>query len=85
MSSTDNLAGEPARPIPWYRIPIPREKLRELTERRDWKGFLQTVGYLALLGGTAAAVFIVHAYLPLPWLFLALTSWCMAPCSGRSG
>jgi len=72
MSSTDNLAGEPARPIPWYRIPIPREKLRELTERRDWKGFLQTVGYLALLGGTAAAVFIVHAYLPLPWLFLAL-------------
>ncbi|HTZ52215.1 MAG TPA: fatty acid desaturase [Spirochaetia bacterium] len=72
MSSTDNLASEPARPISWYRVPIPRETLRQLTERSDWKGFLQTVGYLALLGASAAAVFIVHARLPLPWLFLAL-------------
>ena len=72
MSTIDNAAGEPARPISWYRVPIPREKLRELTERSDLQGFLQTVGYLGLLGLTAAAVFIAHAYLALPWLFLAL-------------
>ncbi len=72
MSTIDNAAGEPARAISWYRVPVPRDKLRELTERSDWKGLLQTVGYLGLLALSAAAVFLVHAYLPLPWLFLAL-------------
>jgi fatty acid desaturase len=72
MSTRADPNAESPRQISWYRVPVPKEKLRELTERSDWKGFLQTAGFLALLALTGGAAFYVYAYAPLPWLFLVL-------------
>jgi fatty acid desaturase len=71
---SDNLAsaGDAVTPISWYRVPIAKEKLRELTTRSDWKGLLQTVPYLCLLVLTGAAAFYSYRHFPLPWLFLFL-------------
>ena len=43
------------RKISWYRSPVDRETLAALNQRSDWKGLLQTGGYLGLLALTAAA------------------------------
>jgi fatty acid desaturase len=42
--------------IAWYRSPVARETLMAFNQRSDWKGLLQTCGYLGvlLLTGTAA-------------------------------
>ena len=60
--------------IRWYRTPLAREKLRELTERSDWKGFLQAGGFLGLLGLTAAGVLLgwgrLHPAIVVAILFL---------------
>jgi fatty acid desaturase len=58
-------------PINWYRVPLPKEKLRELTQRSNWKGFLQTVPYLLLLVLTGAGAFYAYVLLPL-WLFFII-------------
>jgi fatty acid desaturase len=49
--------------VDWYRCPIPKETLKNLTQRSNARGFLQTAGYLALLvvAGGAAWVFFTHA------------------------
>jgi len=57
--------------IHWYRVPLSKEKLRELTQRSDWKGFLQTVPYLLLLVVTGTATYYSFYHLPL-WLFFVL-------------
>lgn len=44
--------------IQWYRVEVPRDVLKKLTTRSDWKAGLQTVGYLLLLAVTAAAAWI---------------------------
>ena len=56
MSDTPAPAGSTVSPINWYRVPLSREKLHELTQRSYWMGFLQTVPYLLplVLSGTAA-------------------------------
>ena len=72
MSNDTAQAANSPRPISWYRVPVPKDKLRELTERNDLQGFLQAVGYLGLLGLSAMGVFLAHRYLPLGWLFVAL-------------
>ena len=70
---SDNFSpAEALKPISWYRVPLPKEKLRELTQRSDGKGFLQTVPYLLLLVATGGAAFYAYAHLPLPWLFVIL-------------
>ena len=38
--------------IDWYRSPIPKERLQELTTRSDARGFLHTFAQLALLSAT---------------------------------
>ena len=47
----------PAKPrIKWYRTPIAADDLARLNQRSDWRGWLQTIGFLATLavsGGTA--------------------------------
>ena len=68
MSDPSASAAAAASPINWYRVPLAKEKLRELTQRSDWKGFLQTVPYLLLLVLTGAAAFYAYARFPL-WLF----------------
>ncbi len=40
---------KPGRVISWYRTPLPKEALRELHERSDFLGALQTFGYLGTL------------------------------------
>lgn len=59
--------------IDWYRCPIDREKLRELTTRSDVKGLLQSVGHLALIAatGTLSIVFFERGL----WVPFAFTLW----------
>lgn len=51
-SSLSSRTAKP-RQIRWYRTPIDRELLRALSQRSDWKGALQTLGYLGLYSATA--------------------------------
>ena len=65
--------------VPWYRSPVPREQLSKLNQRSDFKGFLQTGGYLGLLAATATAA--VYGTGRWPWyavvgiLFFHGTCW----------
>jgi hypothetical protein len=43
------VAERPKPRIRWYRSPVPREELRKLHQKSDFKAFLQTGGYLGLL------------------------------------
>ena len=43
--------------VSWYRCPIERSKLRELSQRSDLKGWIQAGGHLLLLAGTGALTF----------------------------
>ena len=47
-----------ARQINWYRVPLAKEKLRELTQRSNWKGFLQLF-FCRLASITTATTMIV--------------------------
>ena len=47
--------------IPWYRCPVDREKLRELTTRSDLKGLYQALGHIALIAATGALTVIGNA------------------------
>lgn len=59
--------------IDWYRCPIDRGKLRELTARSDVKGLLQSVGHLALIAatGTLSILFFERGL----WVPFAFTLW----------
>ena len=59
--------------IPWYRTPIGKEKLRDLTRRSDWRGFLQVLPHLALVVLSGAAAFYAAARLPW-WTLLPISS-----------
>ena len=43
--------------ISWYRCPIEKAKLRELTRRSDLRGAFQTVGHLILVVITGVATY----------------------------
>jgi fatty acid desaturase len=43
--------------IHWYRCPIERNTLKELTQRHDLKGMFQAVGHIALIAITGAATY----------------------------
>ena len=68
------------RKIHWYRSPIKREKLAELNQRSDLKGFLQTGGHLAVLCLTGGAAWYAAANSMWAWmaLFLFLHGTCYA-------
>jgi fatty acid desaturase len=67
------MAGEkPERKITWYRSPVGREELAALNQRSDWKGMLQTLGYLGLLVLSGAAVWFAVGRFPLPVVLLLL-------------
>jgi fatty acid desaturase len=56
----------PSESIRWYRTPVEKELLRELTKRSDWKGLLQSGGFLSIMVLTAVLVFwSVNVW---PWL-----------------
>ena len=54
------------RRIGWYRSPVSREELISLNRRSDWKGLLQTGGYLGLLACTGSAAVLSLGRLPWP-------------------
>jgi fatty acid desaturase len=56
--------------VQWYRSPVPREEMRQLNQRSDFKGFLQTGGYLGLLACTGSAAYFSAGRLPWPVVVL---------------
>ena len=60
------------RKIVWYKSPLSRDALAALNERSDWKGLLQTLGHLGLLGLTGAAAWYAAGRLPLAIFLLIL-------------
>jgi fatty acid desaturase len=65
---TDKERKRPA--INWYRSPLPPGALKELHQRSDFKGAVQTLGYLAILGLNAALA--LWAFVHWPWYVTAL-------------
>ena len=53
-------------PIHWYRTPLLPEVLRELHERSDLRGALQTLGYLGVLATTGSAALYAAGHWPVP-------------------
>lgn len=51
--------------IDWYRTPIPAGELKSLHQRTDRRGWVQTGGYLAVLGAAFAAT--VYSCSHAPW------------------
>ena len=59
--------------VKWYRTPIEKQRMWELMERSDRKGFTQTLGHIGVavgLGAAAAYFFIVES-----WALFALFLW----------
>jgi len=54
--------------INWYRTPISRGRLKELTRRSDARGLLQSVSFLVLMFASGFASFYVFKNLAWPWL-----------------
>jgi len=63
---------QPKPRIPWYRTPLDRDTLAALNQRSDWRGLLQTGGYLGLLAVTAAAAWVAAGRQLWPAVLLAL-------------
>lgn len=59
--------------INWYRCPIDPARLRELTQKSDIKGFLQSMGHLLLIAalGTTAVLLFERQL----WVAFAITLW----------
>ena len=57
--------------INWYRSAIPREAFKQLHQKSDLLGALQTLGYLAVYAGTAALA-ILSFYIWSPWVTIPL-------------
>lgn len=66
--------GAAKKRIKWYRSPLPAAELARLNQRSDWRGLLQSVGFLALLmvsGGIAwYAVGKAHWLIALALIYL---------------
>lgn len=56
--------------INWYRTPIPPNELKALHQRSDFKGFVQTLGYLAILAANAALA--LYSFVHWSWYATAL-------------
>lgn len=48
----------PPAVVDWYRSPLPSALFKKLHERSDFKGWLQTGGYLAVVLGTGILAFV---------------------------
>jgi fatty acid desaturase len=57
--------------ISWYRCPIERDTLKELTRRSDVKGAFQTVGHLLLVAITGATTYYFFTH--RVWIGFALS------------
>jgi len=68
----------PGELIQWYRCKVSKDDLAKLNQRSDFWGFLQTVGFLALLAGTGTLAF--WASLNLPWYAVVPLFFLHASC-----
>ncbi len=57
--------------VDWYRTPIPADVFKRLHQRSDWRGLLQTGGYLAVYATTATLAFLSWRN-HLPWYVTVL-------------
>jgi len=58
--------------VPWYRCPIEKAKLRELSQRSDAQGWFQAGGHLGLFALTGTLVFVFWSQESWIGFFLAL-------------
>ena len=58
--------------VNWYRTAIPRDRLKELNQRSDAKGLLQSVSFLSLRLASEVASFHVWRNFAWPWLIPTL-------------
>jgi len=66
------MTTEPAKTrVKWYRSPVASEDLARLNQRSDWKGFVFSVGNLAILVVTGGLAWYSVGRLPW-WAALAL-------------
>ena len=64
------------RTIDWYRTKLTPEQMRQINERSDFKGFVQSGGYLAIIIATGTASFFSWYY--GYWGFLIISLFCHA-------
>jgi fatty acid desaturase len=62
-------SAQPVR-VAWYRSPVTREQLQQLNQRSNFKGSLQTAGYLGLLAATGIAASFAWGRLAWPYVGL---------------
>ena len=57
--------------INWYHSPLDKDVLRQLTERRDWRGCCQLLPQLLLTAATGAGAYFAFLHLPWPYIVCA--------------
>ena len=77
--------------VKWYRTPIEKQRMWELMERSDRKGFTQTLGHIGVavgLGAAAAYFFIVESWALFAlflWLFGTVRTFLSGPANHELG
>lgn len=67
------MSGEPSKQrIKWYRSPVAAEELALLNRRSDWRGLLQSVGYLGVLVLTGGLAWYAVGRIPPPGVLALL-------------
>ena len=59
--------------IAWYRCPIEKDRLRDLTRRSDVLGLFQSLGHLILVGATGTAAYLLFSR--GMWIQFAVILW----------
>ncbi len=57
--------------VKWYRCPVPRDRLLELSQRSDLKGWFQSLGHLILFACTATLTYFL--FLQQHWVLFAVS------------
>lgn len=58
--------------INWYRSPVPKETLKDLTQRSNGLGLVQMIGQLLLSTLTGISVYLAYCYLSWPFVIAAI-------------
>ena len=59
--------------VDWYRCPVEPARLRDLTKKSDLKGFLQSIGHLALIVGLGTLTVVLFEQ--QRWVAAAISLW----------
>lgn len=69
--------------IKWYRSPIPRARLRELTQSRDLPAFMHAISFLAIYAGTTWMS--LHFFLQQQWVLMVVAAYVHSVFTGFVG